>query len=651
MKSILKTLCVGLVAVVAVACCQAPESVVLTSPDGVTKMIVQLEGDNLTWAVERNGALAVAPSKMAMELEDGTILGAAPKAKCVKNKKNVTEKIEAPFYRQAEFSEVYNEALVKFEGGYAVRLRAYNSGVAYRFETKFGNPIVVKNEVAEFNFSPKVEVLAAYSDGLSNAFQFTYTPSALEEMNGEKPVVLPLYVDMGQAGKALVCEADLEAYPGMFLRYDGQLKGEFAPLPDSTYIHHVRCMERVATRHDYIASVEGKRTFPWRLVVLADEDTELPVNNLVYALGSPNRIGDYSWVVPGKSAWEWWNDWGLTDVDFTPGINNQTYKHYIDFAAKYGLEYVILDEGWSAPKEGDVMSTIDEIDLPMLVEYAAERDVNILIWAVANVLENKLEEACAHYAAMGVKGFKIDFIDRDDQYAVERIYRICEAAARHHLVLDIHGIYKPTGINRTYPNIVNFEGVFGLEEVKWSNPDHPEYDVTFPYIRMVQGFCDYTQGAYRNAYKDEFKIDYYNPMSQGTRAHQAALYVVCDAPVSMLCDSPSLYEADEECTRYIASIPTEFEQTKVLSGKVGESIVTAREANGVWYVGGMTDWSPRTIEVEFGFLGEGTYTAQVMTDVVGGKATDYEIKNVEVRVDSKMSVELNAGGGFVMIIK
>ena len=650
MKSTLKTLFVGFVALAAVSCCKAPEVVELTSPDGTTTLSLNLAGDALTWAVERNGVEAIAPSKLAMELYDGTVLGAAPEATCVKTK-SVTETIEAPFYRQAEFTEEYNEALVRLKGNYAVRLRAYNSGVAYRFETKFGKPIVVKNEVAEFNFSPKSEVLAPYTDGYSNAFQHVYTPSTLAEMSGEKPVVLPLYVDMGQAGKALVCEADLEAYPGMFLRYDGQLMGEFAPLPDSTFIHHTRCMEKVATRHDYIASVEGKRSFPWRIVALADEDTELPVNNLVYALGSPNRIGDCSWVVPGKSAWEWWNDWGLTNVDFTPGINNQTYKYYIDFAAKYGLEYVILDEGWSNPKEGNIMGVIDEIDLPMLVEYASERGVNLLIWAVANVLDEKLEEACAHYAAMGIKGFKIDFIDRDDQFAVERIYRICEAAARHHLVLDIHGIYKPTGINRTFPNIVNFEGVFGLEELKWSNPDQPEYDVTFPYIRMVQGFCDYTQGAYRNAYKDEFKIDYYNPMSQGTRAHQAALYVVCDAPVSMLCDSPSLYEAEADCTEFIASIHTKFEQTTILSGKVGESIVTARKADGVWYVGGMTDWSPRTVEVDFSFLGEGEHTAQILSDVKGGKATDYHITSVEVDAQTKLAVELNAGGGFVMIVK
>ncbi len=650
MKPILKTLFAGCVALMAVSCCKAPEVVELNSPDGTTTLTVNLAGENLTWAVERNGAEAVAPSKMAMVLADGTVLGAAPEALCVKTK-NVTETIEAPFYRQAEFTEEYNEALVRLKGNYAVRLRAYNSGVAYRFETKFGKPIVVKNEVAEFNFSPKSEVLAPYTDGYSNAFQHVYTPSTLAEMSGEKPVVLPLYVDMGQAGKALVCEADLEAYPGMFLRYDGQLRGEFAPLPDSTFIHHTRCMEKVATRYDYIASVKGKRTFPWRIVALADEDTELPVNNLVYALGSPNRIGDCSWVVPGKSAWEWWNDWGLTNVDFTPGINNQTYKYYIDFAAKYGLEYVILDEGWSAPKEGNIMGVIDDIDLPMLVEYASERGVNLLIWAVANVLDEKLEEACAHYAAMGIKGFKIDFIDRDDQFAVERIYRICEAAARHHLVLDIHGIYKPTGINRTFPNIVNFEGVFGLEELKWSNPDQPEYDVTFPYIRMVQGFCDYTQGAYRNAYKDEFKIDYYNPMSQGTRAHQGAIYVVCDAPVSMLCDSPSLYEAEADCTEFIASIPTKFEQTTILSGKVGESIVTARKADGVWYVGGMTDWSPRTVEVDFSFLGEGEHTAQILSDVKGGKATDYQITSAKVDAQTKLAVELNAGGGFVMIVR
>lgn len=269
----------------------------------------------------------------------------------------------------------------------------------------------------------------------------------------------------------------------------------------------------------------------------------------------------------GKVAWEWWNDWGLTGVDFEPGINTRTYKAYIDFAADYGLEYVVLDEGWSDPKAGDVMSVVEQIDLPELVRYADAKGVGLMLWVVGNVLDAKLEEACSYYAGLGIRGFKVDFIDRDDQKAVELVYRLARVAAAHRLVLDIHGVYKPTGQNRTYPNIVNFESVFGLEELKWSNPDMPLYDVTFPFIRMVQGPVDYTPGAYRNATREGFRIDYRNPMSQGTRAHQVAAYVVFDAPLVMLCDSPMRYMADEACTRFIASLPVVFDTTPGARGR------------------------------------------------------------------------------------
>ena len=434
----------------------------------------------------------------------------------------------------------------------------------------------------------------------------------------------------------------------------GGLRGLFAQVPDSCYLHERRCQEKVATRHGYIACVQGARTYPWRILAVADEDRELPTNNLVYALAAENRIGDCSWVKPGKVAWEWWNDWGLTGVGFKPGIDTRTYKAYIDFAADYGLEYVVLDEGWSDPKAGDVMSVVAEIDLPELVRYAASKGVGLMLWAVGNVLDAKLEEACAYYAGLGVRGFKIDFIDRDDQKAVELVYRISEAAAAHKLMLDIHGIYKPTGLNRTFPNIVNFESVFGLEELKWSNPDMPLYDVTFPFIRMVQGPVDYTPGAYRNATRDGFKIDYRNPMSQGTRAHQVATYVVFDAPLVMLCDSPTRYMADDACTRFIASLPVVFDTTQVLAGRIGEYIVTARRAGEKWYVGGLTDWTPRTLEADLSFLVPGReYTATLLCD---DERSDIEperhtIASQKVTSATRLQIPVAPGGGFALKIE
>lgn len=625
----------------------------VVSPDGTLAVDVRA-GDSLTYAVTRHGTPVLLPSAIALQFDDGTAPGRGAKVSGV-HRSAVEREIEAPFHRQARFTEHYNQLRLDFEGGYSVTFRVFDEGCAYRFETALPGGRTVTDEVAEFNFAGNPGLFAAYSDGLCNAYQSQYVKCRLSELGTEKPVLLPLAADCGPAGRVLVCESDLESYPGMFLTPSpGGLRGLFAQVPDSCYLHERRCQEKVATRHGYIARVQGTRTYPWRILAVADEDRELPTNNLVYALGAENRIGDCSWVKPGKVAWEWWNDWGLTGVGFEPGIDTRTYKAYIDFAAEYGLEYVVLDEGWSDPKKGDVMSVVAEIDLPELVRYAASKGVGLMLWAVGNVLDDKLEEACAHYAGLGIRGFKIDFIDRDDQKAVELVYRISEAAAAHKLLLDIHGIYKPTGLNRTFPNIVNFESVFGLEELKWSNPDMPLYDVTFPFIRMVQGPVDYTPGAYRNATRDGFEIDYRNPMSQGTRAHQVATYVVFDAPLVMLCDSPTRYMADEPCTRFIASLPVVFDTTQVLAGRIGEYIVTARRAGEKWYVGGLTGWTPRTLEADLSFLAPGReYTATLLCD---DERSDTEpekhtITSQKVTCATRLQIPAAPGGGFALKIE
>ena len=625
----------------------------VVSPDGTLAVDVRT-GDSLTYAVTRHGAPVLLPSAIALQFDDGTAPGCVARVSDV-HRSAVEREIEAPFHRQARFTEHYNQLRLDFEGGYSVTFRVFDEGCAYRFETALTGGRTVADEVAEFNFAGDPELFVAYSDGLCNAYQSQYVMCRLSELGTEKPVLLPLAADCGPAGRVLVCESDLESYPGMFLMpSSGGLRGLFAQVPDSCYLHERRCQEKVATRHGYIACVQGARTYPWRILAVADEDRELPTNNLVYALAAENRIGDCSWVKPGKVAWEWWNDWGLTGVGFKPGIDTRTYKAYIDFAADYGLEYVVLDEGWSDPKAGDVMSVVAEIDLPELVRYAASKGVGLMLWAVGNVLDAKLEEACAYYAGLGVRGFKIDFIDRDDQKAVELVYRISEAAAAHKLMLDIHGIYKPTGLNRTFPNIVNFESVFGLEELKWSNPDMPLYDVTFPFIRMVQGPVDYTPGAYRNATRDGFKIDYRNPMSQGTRAHQVATYVVFDAPLVMLCDSPTRYMADDACTRFIASLPVVFDTTQVLAGRIGEYIVTARRAGEKWYVGGLTDWTPRTLEADLSFLVPGwEYTATLLCD---DECSDAEperhvITSQKVTSTTRLQIPVAPGGGFALKIE
>lgn len=638
----------------AAACSSGPGTdFKVASPDGTLCVGIRA-ADSLTYTVTRHGTPVLLPSAIGLHFADGTVLGRGAKVTDAR-RETVERVVEAPFYRQARFTEHYNQLRLTFEGGYAVTFRVFDQGCAYRIETHLPGERTVAGEVAEFNFAGDPGLFAAYSDGLCNAYQSQYEKCRLSALGTEKPVLLPLAADCGAAGRVLVCEADLEAYPGMFLTPSaGGLRGLFAAVPDSCYLHERRCQEKVATRHDYIARVEGTRTYPWRILAVADEDRELPTNDLVYALAAENRIGDCSWVKPGKVAWEWWNDWGLTGVDFEPGINTRTYKAYIDFAADYGLEYVVLDEGWSDPKAGDVMSVVEQIDLPELVRYADAKGVGLMLWVVGNVLDAKLEEACSYYAGLGIRGFKVDFIDRDDQKAVELVYRLARVAAAHRLVLNIHGVYKPTGQNRTYPNIVNFESVFGLEELKWSNPDMPLYDVTFPFIRMVQGPVDYTPGAYRNATREGFRIDYRNPMSQGTRAHQVAAYVVFDAPLVMLCDSPTRYMADEACTRFIASLPVVFDTTRVLAGEIGEYIVTARKRQDCWYVGGLTGWTPRTLDVDLSLLDPGReYTATLLADDDRSAAEParYALSTQRVTSATRLQIPVAPGGGFALKIE
>lgn len=628
----------------------------LESPDGRTCVKV-LSGDRLEYSITHDGSVLISPSAMEMEfVTEGKVLG-RDSGKMRVRRRSVEESVEAMFYRQAEVSGKCNEAVLSF-GGWSLEIRAYDSGVAWRFVTDgcfASDSVVVRGETEEFNLPSDRMVWLSYSvgkDPYANAFQNAYTHQRVSEFGTESSLAfLPVAIECDNGVKAVVCESDLKSYPGMFLKgTEGGFKGEFACLPDSCYIHPARCQKKIAARKDVIARTSARRTYPWRIVAISDEDKELPVNDLVYLLAEP-REGDpseWDWVKPGLCAWEWWNDWGLTGVDFKPGVNTETYFAYIDFAARLGLPYIVMDEGWSA--RDDIMSLREGIDLDLVrvVEYAASRGVGVFIWAVANVLDDKLEEAAAYYSGIGVKGFKVDFFDRDDQECVDMVYRIVEALARHKLMVDLHGIYKPTGLNRTYPNAVNFEGVYGLEEVKWASPKSVEYDVTFPFIRQIQGPSDYTQGSYRNATEESFRIDWHNPMSKGTRARQVAAYVVFDSPLAMMCDSPSLYLSDLPCSEFIASLPTVFDRTEILAGELGSFIVTAREKDGAWYIGALTDWNSREIEISLDFLDAGReYSLRSIEDSPDSDLSPekYVISENTVASGDTLAVPLAPGGG------
>ena len=629
---------------------------VLSSPDGTLKVEISA-GNELAYQVMHGNDTILSHSNIGLVLENGTIVGKTPRITGERRRK-IKDNIESPFYRFKEFVATGNELDLKLKGGFGIIFRAYNEGVAYRFYTTQSSDIIIKEEQAEFNFKEDYTAYLPYTTNdkkpMAMAYQNVYDITPLSKAQ-PKLAFLPVTVDCGSV-KLTLLESDLEAYPGMFVQsQQGKygLKGVFAPYPAKTDFYPWRKQEYVTETTDFISRSRGSRSYPWRVLAITEKDTDMPVNNLVYALASPNRIGDTSWIKTGKVAWDWWNDWNLKGVPFKAGINMDTYKYYIDFASRNGLEFIVLDEGWYDPKSGDMLTVIPELDLTELIAYGKSKGVEIVLWTVFNVLDSQLEAACKKYADMGIKGFKVDFLDRDDQTAVEMVYRIAEMTARYKLILDLHGIYKPTGINRTYPHIINFESVFGMEEVKWTDIKNnmPLYDVTFPYIRMMAGPVDYTPGAMRNATKADWRAMYYTPASMGTRCHQLAAYIVHDSPFTMLCDAPTNYLNEQECVDFIASLPVEVDSTFIASGELGKYIVTVRKKDVNWYIGGMTNWDERDVQLDFSFLPEGmSYTAVLFKDGVNAnkQAEDYRKETIRIDKDSRLTLHLASGGGFAM---
>ena len=638
----------------------------LESPQKKINVTITAGDDFLKYSVTHENTIIINDSPISMELSDGKVLGAAPIVRSFKNE-SVNESIKSDFYKKEYVENNYNELTLNFKGYYSIQFRAYDDGIAYRFCTKFPKPIIVVNENITYNFGndhtayiPYVNASNGYGDKISkqffNSFENVYTISPISKMEDDRLAFLPILINLEDNKKVVITEANLEDYPGTYLSRNknnkNSLKGVHATYPKVEEQGGYNMLQYVVKeRENYIAKVDGTKNFPWRCMIISEEDRELANNDMVYRLAEPSRIEDNSWIVPGKVAWEWWNAWNIKDVDFESGINNDTYKHYIDFASEYGIEYVILDEGWAVNKKADLFDVIPEIDIIDLVEYADSKGVGIVLWAGYVAIDRDMEEVCKYYSELGIKGFKVDFIDRDDQKAVNFYYRMAETAAKYHLLIDFHGAYKPTGLNRTYPNVLNFEGVYGLENVKWNqNLDLVTYETTIPFIRMLAGPMDYTQGAMRNANRDNYRAVWSEPMSQGTRCRQLAEYVIFESPFNMLCDSPSSYRDEDECAKYIAEIPTVWDETIALDGKVGEYVVIARRSGDRWYVGGITNWEEREIEIDLSDLELKYQHATEFRDGVNANkiAEDYVKKNINID-NNVYKAKMSKGGGFVLI--
>ncbi|HEY5406627.1 MAG TPA: glycoside hydrolase family 97 protein [Ginsengibacter sp.] len=635
---------------------QKAKSYQLSSPDG--NNVVKIEaGNSLNWSVANNSTQVIEPSVISMQLQSGEVLGENIKIISAKTEK-VNTSFKAIDYIKDVVPDVYNQLTLNCKGDYGIIFRACNDGVAYRFFTKKKGQITVVNEGTNFNFDKDYKCFVPFVRDLRGTEQYIqsyealYTEKNISQYSKDTLGFLPVMIDLNNGKKAVITEADLEDYPGMFLKVndktDKSFMGVFAPYPLTEMqggYHMLNTM--VSKRADYIATVTGTRSFPWRVIIISNNDTSLLNNDMVQKLASPSRIADPSWIKPGKVAWDWWNDWNISHVDFRAGVNTETYKYYIDFASANKLEYVILDEGWS--KDLDIMDVSSKINLQEIIDYGKQKNVGIILWAGWYALNSKMDAAFSKYAAMGVKGFKIDFMDRDDQKMVVSLYAIAEKAAEYKMIVDYHGMFKPTGMQRTWPNVLNFEGVKGLENVKWTpHDDVPHYDVSLPFIRMVAGPMDYTPGAMRNATKSGFVPNGSMPMSQGTRCHQLAMYVIFVAPLQMLADNPTAYMKEQESTDFIAKVPTTFDKTVPLAGDVGEYAAIAREKNNVWYVGAMTNWDERDITLDLSFLGNGNYEAVIFKDGINADrdATDYKKEITSVTADQKIKIHLAPGGGW-----
>lgn len=670
MRRYIFTLLTTLAALAATA--SNPERFTLSDPEGVNTVTISV-GQDITYTVEHRGRRVMGPQRIALELGDGSVVLGRNARVTAKEHHTASETIKPQVYKRSEVKADYGELTLRCKapagckGTYSIVWRAYPDGVAYRIVTDLAENYTVRSEVAEFiPADPEAQMMVAPIKGRTilgeenqwhTNFQNTYKHSAIGQWSKDRQIMLPALVQEGGVSLCIT-EADLFSYPGMRLLAEGTstLRGVFAAYPKEVAVTTRGLKEEVRAREDYIAKMQGRSELPWRVIQIADSETELLESDMVYKLAKPaDPAQDWSWVKPGKVAWDWWNDRNIYGVDFRAGINTDTYKYYIDFASQQGIEYVILDEGWAVPGEADLFKIVPDIDLEQLISYAAERNVGLILWAGYRAFDRDMERVCAHYSKMGIKGFKVDFMDRDDQQMVDFNTRCAEMGAKYKLLIDLHGMYKPTGQQRTWPNNINFEGVYGLEEVKWEEPnfDMVTYDVTFPFIRQVAGPADYTQGAMRNATRENYRSTNSEPMSQGTRCRQLAEYIIFDAPLSMLCDNPSNYLREPECTHFIATVPTVWVQTKALSGKISEHIVMARQAkDGTWYVGGLTDWNPREVTLDLSFIGSGTRQIELFCDGVNADraARDYKHTSIKAYVDQPININMAPGGGFVMKI-
>jgi len=628
----------------AVAAPQAPLTV--ASPNGAIVVSVTATSE-LEWAVNMNGRAVLLPSKIGMTFSNDRIIGRNPKIKT--SKVSTVDQTLRPVVRikRAEIRNRYNERRIDFVGDYSLIVRVYDDGAAYRFASRFSGEVNVMAEDVNFQFAANHSMYFPEETDFLSHQERSYKYIKISDV-GNKFSSLPAIIETS-GPKIAITEADLLDYPGMDLtggKQANSLKALFPYFPSKVELLRDRG-ERVLEREQYMAKTRGTREFPWRVLVIADQDSTFLDTDIVYRLASESRIANTSWIKPGKVAWDWWNFNNVYGVPFRAGVNTETYKHYIDFAAEYGIEYIILDEGWY--KLGDLMTQMPGIDMEAIAAHAKEKNVGLILWVVWKTLDAQMTQALDQFQKWGVKGIKVDFMQREDQWMVNFYERAAAEAAKRHLLVDFHGSYKPTGLYRTYPNVLTSEGVLGLEQCKWGDLASPDNAVTFPFMRMMAGPVDYTPGAMLNAAKSDFSPIFNRPMSQGTRCQQLAMYVVYESPLQMLADSPSNYRREPECLEFLASVPTVWDETKILSAAIGKHILIARRSGSEWYIGALTSWEPRDLDIPLSFLSDGNWEADIYRDGPNADraGVDYTREKKRVNKQETLKIHLAPGGGCV----
>ncbi len=623
----------------------------ISSPNGQIAVTVSVD-TQIKWSAAVGNQAIFTNNTISLDL-GSTVLGANPKVSSAKTT-TVNETVQTVVaVKSKTIQNNYNQLSLVFKPNFAVNFRVFDNGLAYRFETTLKDEITVKNEEISLNFAGDYGVLFPEEETLYSHYERLYLDTKLSAIAAGKFSSLPTLVKADNNIMIGITEADLFDYPCLFMEATGKaaFKSKFPRVILKSDPKGDREIQNIQEA-DYIAKTSGTRNFPWRVFMISTEDARLVENQMVFLLSRECKLTETSWIKPGLVAWDWWNENNIYGVDFKAGLDTKTYKYYIDFASKNKIPYIILDEGWTKSTT-NIKEANPTLNLQELIAYGKTKNVDVILWCLWNPLDADMDAILDIYAKIGAKGIKVDFMARSEQYMVNFYERAAKACADRKLLIDFHGAFKPSGMARAYPNIINHEGVKGMENAKWSKDITPEHDVTLCFTRMLAGPMDFTPGAMTNKNEKDYSISFSHPMSLGTRCHQIAMYVCYDSPLQMLSDSPTNYYKETESASFISKMPTVWDETKVLDAKVGDYILMARQKDSNWYLGAMTDWTGRSLNVDLSFLGEGTYEIEIMQDGMNADISCNDYKRIvkQVTKADKLKIDLAKGGGWAAICK